>query len=249
MGRQYSPDSASTSFKNFKLGGYAVDMQPTADGFDNAVITGKILIPNAYKTAIAKYPNKFILRVSVFDAHGHEWNAGGDPFDTLDVFGEYTNFSVSYNTEDLGNPKPNPGDGWGGKFHNRLRPTKGADTTRVPIDFTKIMGLKFYLCPGEKSGAAITGEFVKIKDVVIGADATTPGVFNPWEKFITVGLTDVTISEFAYENGAFTFEGAGQVVDLLGRVVLQGEGSISIESLEKGTYVIVAEGKSAKFQK
>lgn len=168
-----APSATTVLMSDHRIGGYLVDMQPSADGIANGVISGEINIPSALNStdiyaAGSPAEGKFLLRMSIVDAHGHEWNAGGDPIDTLDVYDAWTPFSFDYNTfisEKVGNVEANPGDGWGGKFNDMDRPIAGSDGERAPLDLTMVRAIRFYFNPGVKvAGTTLDANTVQMRD-------------------------------------------------------------------------------------
>lgn len=210
------------------MNGYIIDMDPyyvDADdkGYYGGTISGEIFVPSAFNKDIYDVTDQFIVRASVYDAHGHEWNAGGDPFDTITTFDAYVPFTVDYNT--IPELAANAGDGWGSTFNGVDRPIL-KDAIRAPIDFTKIVGVRFYLCPGkaivfDENGVASADNIVstavatvKLKNIVIGSkddaepfDPTYAGVISSIEEDIAASGSAIASIE--------VINTLGQIIDVV----------------------------------
>jgi hypothetical protein len=208
-----APADTSTMMKYSTIGNYLVNMQPTSDAILNGVIKAEVYIPSQYNVVYAD--NEFPIRASIFDAHGHEWNAGGDPIDTIasDQYGTWTAFEFDYGYFLDGTVKAEttPGDGWGGSFHAMPRPIPGNDASRAPLDFTKVAGLRFYLCPGVRhTDNTIDGGVVKFRNMTIG-DVTSESVSALRLK----SQYGVSVAEVAGDSPVASVE----VINLLGQTV------------------------------
>lgn len=142
------PDNLSPNFEAHSRYGYVVDMR------ENFRINGEIFIPEDFK--VPEGESGFAVRVSVTDSHGHEWNHGGDPIDTIypSQFGKWASFEIDYpklseeNPEGKGWEEHQHGDKWSESFYGVKKPVSLIDTFVVPIDTAHISGLRIYFMPG-----------------------------------------------------------------------------------------------------
>jgi len=160
---QYEPDK----LYEFSRRGFIADIR------NNFLVKGQIFIPQNF--TVPEGQSGFAIRTSVIDIHGHEWNHGGDPIDTIkpDEFGQWADFEINYPALNEKYPNSNGwfysmhGDVWSPSFYNVRRPIEmEMDTNHViPVDTSHIGGIFFYLMPGQD--VSMHG-IVKIRNLVIG---------------------------------------------------------------------------------
>lgn len=185
------------------------------NGEPNMIISGMVYVPSSLNTAYAD--GRFPIRASFVDIHGHEWNSdGSNAIDTIETteYDTYVNFKIDYSdivTDD------NPGDSHQGKFWNITLPDvlgtvnngDRGNSVRVPVDFTQITAVRFYLCPGVVKDLQGT---VKFKDIELG-DNTMLYTFKKSEKPID---WNVGVKEIAKSSSPVA---SVEVINLLGQTV------------------------------
>lgn len=159
------PKHSNDKLYLFKRKGYIADLR------DSFIIKGEIFIPQDVK--IPENETGFSIRASVVDIHGHEWNHGGDPIDTIkpDEFGQWAEFEINYPELQAMYPNANGwfhtlhGDAWSKSFYNVYRPFDDDTTHTIPIDTAHIAGVNFYLMPGQDTAFDVQ---IQIKNLTLG---------------------------------------------------------------------------------
>jgi hypothetical protein len=176
------PTAATDSMGEYTVAGYVVDMSLVKK------IQGEVFIPNGfeplgYGDEGGPFREKFVIRVSFIDAHGHEMNHGGDCFAAIEPeeFGDWATFEIDYDViKDDADYQwlETPGDGHGGAFNGMDRPIDGNAEAVAPVDYANIVGFAMYLEPSEdreadyfaRSQEPIT---VRFRNLIIGDEFET----------------------------------------------------------------------------
>lgn len=195
-----APTAVSDSMGKYPQKGYFVDMDPDDDDINNGIISGEIMIDKDLEGLFTSTNGQsssswgtygegcMPFRMSVVDAHGHELNYGINAFDTIAAteFDDWASFSFDF-YDGAGlyiDENAYPGDGYGTAFHSMVRPfdelNSNTNAPIVPIDYTRIAAIRFYLAPGV-TGSGLDGKKVYLRNVTVGDknNAENPHYFRP----------------------------------------------------------------------